>query len=147
MLSAEVCPVSTCANCIVFKTHLLGFDVFSKLPLWFISFFTPKLFQTLICLFIVEDMAQDKTTQIKGSWRFLNTTHEYTNKKTHFGHSFAFDAPTLWNNLPADVRSPPNLSCFRNKLKSYLFDNSFPPCKLPGLSVVSTWLCLWNDDY
>ena len=47
--------------------------------------------------------------------------------KKHFGHSFAFDAPTLWNDMPDDVRSAPYLACFRKKLKSYLFDKAFPP--------------------
>ena len=31
----------------------------------------------------------------------------------HFGHSFAFDAPTVWNDLPDEVRSLPTLACFR----------------------------------
>ena len=108
-LFSGVCPVSTCAKCSVFKTHLvalsqiaiythglllfskklidcqLNFGVFSKLPLWFISFFTvvTQTISALICLFFVEDMArffvEDTTTQAKGSWRFLNTTHLYTN--------------------------------------------------------------------
>ena len=55
--------------------------VFSKLPLWFISFFTQAI-SPLICLFVVEDMTQDTTAHMKGSWRFPNTTHLYTNKKT-----------------------------------------------------------------
>ena len=104
---SEVCPVSTCVICSVFKTHLVGlleiaiitnglllfsknsivcqlkFGVFSKLPLWFRNFFTvvTQAISALIFLFIVEDMAQDTTAQIKGSWWFLNTTHQYTNPK------------------------------------------------------------------
>ena len=80
-----------------------------------------------LCLYIVEDMAQDTTTQIKGSWMFLNNTHQYPNKKKHFGHSFAFDAVAHWIDLPDDVRSAPNLACFRKNIKSYLFDKAFPP--------------------
>ena len=55
----------------------LNFGVFSKLPLCCISFFTvvTHTISALICLFVVEDMAQDTTAQMKGSWRFLNTTH------------------------------------------------------------------------
>ena len=49
--------------------------------------------------------------------RFLEVPQyypQYTNKKKNFfSHSFAFDAPTLWNDLPDDVRSAPNLACFR----------------------------------
>ena len=93
----------------------------------FFTVVTPTI-SALICLFVVESMAQDATPpQIRGSWRFLNSTLLYTNKKNHFGHRFAFDAPTLWNDLPDDVRSAPILACFRKKLKSYLFDKTFPP--------------------
>ena len=44
--------------------------------------------------------------------RFLNITHLYTNLKKHFGHTFAFDAPTVWNDLPDDVLSAPTLFFF-----------------------------------
>ena len=100
----------------------LNFSVFSKQPVWFISFFTAvtQTISALICLFIAKGRAQDTTAQIRGSWRFLNSTHLYTNKKKHLGHSFAFDAPTLWNDLPDDVRSAPTLACSRKKLKYYL---------------------------
>ena len=47
--------------------------------------------------------------------------------KNHFGHSFAFDAPTVWNHLPNEVRTAPTLTCFRKRLKSYLFHKAFPP--------------------
>ena len=60
----------------------------------------------LICLFIVEDMAQDTTTQIKGS----SILPISTQIQKHFGHSFAFDAPTLWNDLTDDIRFAPNLA-------------------------------------
>ena len=77
----------------------------------------------LICIFVVEDMAKDTITQIKvpGVAQFSPSVHK-SKKKKHFGHSFAFDAPTLWNDLPDDVCFAPNLACFRKKLKSYLFD-------------------------
>ena len=61
----------------------LNFGAFSKQTLWFISFFTvvTQTISALICLFVAEGMAQDTTTQIRGSWRFLNSTHLYTNQK------------------------------------------------------------------
>ena len=46
--------------------------------------------------------------------------------KIHFGRSFAFDAATVWNHLPDEVRSAPTLACFRKRLKSYLFNKAFP---------------------
>ena len=83
--------------------------------------------------------------------RFLEAPQFYPSvykSKKRFGHSFAFDAPTLWNDLPDDVNSAQTLACFRKKLKSYLFDKAFTlVSKFPGVSVVSTWLCLWNFDY
>ena len=45
----------------------------------------------------------------------------------HFNNSFSYDAPKLWNDLPHDIRSAPNLLCFKSRLKTYLFQKSFPP--------------------
>ena len=47
--------------------------------------------------------------------------------KVHFNNSFSYDAPKLWNDLPHDIPSAPNLSCFKSRLKTYLFQKSFPP--------------------
>ena len=47
--------------------------------------------------------------------------------KVHFKNSFSSDAPKLWNDLLHDIRSAPNLSCFKSRLKTYLFQKSFPP--------------------
>ena len=102
----------------IFKTATL---VYKFLHSGHPSYFSPYL--SINCGL----MAQDTTAQIKGTWRFLNTIHQYTNKKKHFSHSFAFDAPTFWNDLTDDVCSATNLACFRKKLKSYLFDKAFPP--------------------
>ena len=56
--------------------------------------------------------------------QFCPSVHK---SKNHFGHSFAFDVPTIWNHLPNEVRSAPTLTCFRKRLKSYLFHKAFPP--------------------
>ena len=45
----------------------------------------------------------------------------------HFGHSFAFDAPKIWNDLPQDVRGATSVASFRKKLKTYLFAKAYPP--------------------
>ena len=45
----------------------------------------------------------------------------------HFGLSFAYDAPMIWNDLPEEVRSANSLASFRSKLKSYLFGKAYPP--------------------
>ena len=43
----------------------------------------------------------------------------------HFNNSFSYDAPKLWNDLPHDIRSAPNLSCFKSRLKPTYFRNHF----------------------
>ena len=45
----------------------------------------------------------------------------------HFDHSFAFDAPKIWNELPHDVHSAASVASFRKKLKTYLFAKAYPP--------------------
>ena len=45
----------------------------------------------------------------------------------HFDHSFAFDAPKIWNELPHDVPSAVSVASFRRKLKTYLFAKAYPP--------------------
>ena len=48
--------------------------------------------------------------------------------RKHFGLSFAYDAPMIWNDdLPDEVRPANSLASFRSKLKSYLFVKSYPP--------------------
>ena len=44
--------------------------------------------------------------------------------KVHFNNSFSYDAPKLWNDLPYDIRSAPNLSCFKSRLKTYVFQKN-----------------------
>ena len=62
----------------------------------------------------------------------------YKSKK-HFGLSFTFDAPRIWNDLPDDVCSAKSLSLFMNKLKTYLFEKAYPPYFSPSLVII--FLC------
>ena len=39
---------------------------------------------------------------------------------------FGTASPRLWNSLPADVRSASSLTTFRRKLKTHLFQQSYP---------------------
>ena len=61
----------------------------------------------------------------------------------HFGQSFAFDAPKIWNELPHVVCSAASVASFRKKLKTHLSANAYPP--QPPLSPMCllgmTWLC------
>ena len=43
-----------------------------------------------------------------------------------FSFSFAFDAPTLWNDLPDEVCACPTIESFQRKLKAYLFNKAYP---------------------
>ena len=54
--------------------------------------------------------------------------HPTIRKSTkQFGVSFAFDAPTVWNSLPKDIRASPTIASFKQKLKTYLFAKAYPP--------------------
>ena len=53
--------------------------------------------------------------------------HRINKSKVHFNNSFCFDGPTMWNSLPHEIRSAPKLSSFRNKLKTHLFQDAYPP--------------------
>ncbi len=44
-----------------------------------------------------------------------------------FDNSFAFDAPTVWNALPDEIRASTSIASFRKKLKSYQFNKAYPP--------------------
>ena len=41
-------------------------------------------------------------------------------------NSFAFDAPTVWNALPDEIRASPSLASFRKQLKTYLYTKAYP---------------------
>ncbi|XP_070400467.1 uncharacterized protein, partial [Nothobranchius furzeri] len=41
------------------------------------------------------------------------------------GRSFSYQAPLLWNQLPALVREADTLSTFKNRLKTFLFDRAY----------------------
>ena len=40
---------------------------------------------------------------------------------------FSVCAPSLWNKVPLSIRSPEFLTCFRQRLKTHLFDLAYPP--------------------
>ena len=42
------------------------------------------------------------------------------------GWAFRVAGPTIWNSLPDSVISAPSLSTFRQRLKTFLFQASFP---------------------
>ena len=56
--------------------------------------------------------------------RFLPSIHKSAKQ---FGHSFSFNAPTVWNALPDEVCASPSVNSFRRKLKASLFNKAYPP--------------------
>ena len=56
--------------------------------------------------------------------QFQTSTHRSVKQ---FASSFAYDAPTLWNELPDEVCASPTSEIFRRKLKAYLFNKAYPP--------------------
>ena len=56
--------------------------------------------------------------------KFQPTIHKFTKQ---FGFSFAFDAPTVWNSLPEDIRASHTIASLRKKLKTYLYAKAYPP--------------------
>ena len=60
----------------------------------------------------------------------------YKSRK-QYGLTFSFDAPKIWNDLPAEVRSVSSLHSFHKKLKSYFFCKSLSSI-VPLNSVVFT---------
>ena len=75
--------------------------------------------------------------------KFQPTIHKSTKQ---FGFSFVFDAPTVWNSLPEDIRASPTIASFRKKLQTYLYTKAYPPELIfsYGFSVVSTYFCPWT---
>ena len=62
--------------------------------------------------------------------------------KRHFSHSFAYDAPKVWNDLPDEIRSAPSLASFRKKTQDIPIHQSLSTIIffqfLPVVSVVLT---------
>ena len=56
--------------------------------------------------------------------KFQPKIHKSTKQ---FGFSFTFEAPTVWNSLPEDIRASPTIASFRTKLKTYLYAKAYPP--------------------
>ena len=60
---------------------------------------------------------------------FLEVPHFSTSiykSAKHIGHSFAYDASMIWNDLPDDVCSATSLHSFRRKLEIFLFAQAYP---------------------
>ena len=79
--------------------------------------------------FLIPRHSAYNTRRSQSDGIFLEVPHfaSVFKSRKHFGLSFAYGAPMIWNDLPDVVRSANSLASFRSKLKSYLFGKAYPP--------------------
>ena len=78
------------------------------------------------CLSAVVPIVPGIVTLIINTLQFLHSTQSVFRSVKHLRHSFAFDAPKIWNELPNDVRCATSVASFRKKLKTYPFAIASP---------------------
>ena len=148
-LCSEVCPVSISTNCKVFRTPLLVLLQIIESMLMLHPFYRNStgcrcIFKTAILVYTFLHSGSPSYFEPFLSFNSCpySTRHSHPDRQyltvppfhssvfksaKHFGHSFAFDAPKIWNDLPQDVRSATSVASFRKKLKTYLFAKAYPP--------------------
>ena len=96
----------------IFKTMTLVYKfLHAGVPKYFGPYISPQ-----------QSVYNTRRNQNQGSYLVVPKFHSSSHRSAkQFGHSFAFDAPTLWNSLPDDVRGSLTLWSFRKKLKAFLF--------------------------
>ena len=101
----------------IFKTAMLVYK--------FLHSGNPKYFEP----FLIPRHSAYNTRRSQSDGIFLEVPQfaSVFKSRKHFGLSFAYDAPMIWNDLPDEVRSANSLASFRSKLKSYLFGKAYPP--------------------
>ena len=103
---------------IMFKTATL---VYKFLHTGFPRYFAPYLlsYSSSYCT---------RRSQTGGNFLVIPKCYPFVHKSVkQFGNSFAFDAPTVWNALPDEIRASPSLASFRKQLKTYLYTKAYPP--------------------
>ena len=102
----------------------------SKVVIWilvykFLHSGKPKYFEP----FLIPRHSANNTRGSQSDGMFLEVPHfaSVFKSRKHFGLSFVYDAPMIWNDLPDEVHSANSLASFRSKLKSYLFGKAYPP--------------------
>ena len=85
----------------------------------------PKYFEP----FLIPRHSAYNTHRSQSDGMFLEVPHfaSVFKSQKHFGHSFAYDVPKIWNDFPYEVCSANSLASFRSKLKLYLFGKAYPP--------------------
>ena len=136
-LCSEVCPVSISTNCKVFRIPLLVLLQIIESMLMLHPFYrnsTGCLLSTVVFSklqhFLSFSSCPYSTRHSHPGRQYLTVPPFHSSifkSAKHFGHSFAFDAPKIWNDLSQDVRSATSVASFRKKLKTYLFAKAYPP--------------------
>jgi len=76
----------------------------------------------------LSDIAQSAASRTTRSGLRSAESTDYITPRlyTKFGErSFSHAGPASWNSLPADLRAISDCSCFKSKLKTYLFQSAF----------------------
>ena len=69
-----------------------------------------------------------RRSQRGGNFLVIPIFHLSVHKSVkQFGNSFAFDASSIWNALPDEIRASPSRASFRKQLKTYLYTKAYPP--------------------
>ena len=108
------------------RKHYIGCQLSTvlslRLPCLYIS---SKYFKA----FLIPRKSAYNTRHSQSDDIFLEVPHfaSVFKSQKHFGLSFAYHAPMIWNVFPDEVRSANSLASFRSKLKSYLFGKAYPP--------------------
>ena len=114
--------------CSIFKTAVL---VYKFLHRGSLKYFEP---------FLISRHSAYNTRRSQSDGMFFEVPHftSVFKSRKHFGLSFEYDAPMIWNDLPEEVHSANSLASFRSRLKSYLFGKAYPP-KFSILLLLSPW--------
>jgi len=69
----------------------------------------------------------DSYKQLCGVWKRKTCQHNSTQYNTTIGRrSFPVAASIVWNSLPVHIQTSPSLTTLRQRLKTFLFQQSFP---------------------
>ena len=120
---------------IIFKTLVLVYKYLNTGP--------PKYSAPYLSLY--KSVVNTRRSNTK--YMFLQIPHYCSSihkSKVHFNNSFSYDAPKLWNDVPHDISTAPNLSSFKSRLKTYLFQKSFPPYFLTTEHRIASLGATWN---
>ena len=86
----------------------------------------PKYFAPYISSYI--SSYSTKHSQSGGNFLVIPKFQPSVHKSIkHFGYGFAFDAPTVWNALPEEIRVSHCQASFRKCLKTNLYTKAYPP--------------------